>query len=753
MQKAKGKLQNVSFSFTFCFLRFAFWALPITLNAKHIVGGEITYKYVSTEGVNVKLAFTMRIYRDCAGGGVGFDGNAPIGNFIKNGGRYGQVISVPIKQVRKIDAPSYKCLIPPNVCVEEGLYEWEAEFSNQNEGYVVEYQRCCRNETITNVYQPGELGATYSVEITKLSLQSGNSSPVFNTFPPTIICLEKYLDFDHAATDAEGDQIVYKFCLPSGGGGKSMTSGIACNSATPNPPCYPPGGFDVQFKVPTYTVNAPLGGNPIISIDPNTGKITGKPLVQGQFVVGVCAEEYRNGKLLSVLQRDFQFNVAPCVGVIEAKIKADTVIQKNYILNVCGTDSLKIINLSFDPKNVTESFYDIQFGSIKKRFTQWEPIISFPDTGVFAGKLFLNPNSNCNDTIDLTFNVAKSAQALFDLKYDTCVAGAVSFTDKSFSENGKIINWKWNFGDSTEISAQINPTHVYSKPGFKSVNLSVTDAKKCRKDVNRSFNWQPAPAIIIVEPSSKNGCTPLSVLFNNLSTPFDSIYKIKWTFNDSTVSNKPNPTKIFDRAGTYSVGIQITSPIGCSALKNFPNITKARQGTKANFDYSPTKVNTFNNTVNFVDKSENATSWFWYFNSRGYSQLQNPVFTFRDTGLQQIKLITSNVSNCNDTLVKFFNLEQLVSYYLPNVFTPNNDNVNDVYKGVGITLGISAFKFTIWNRWGERIYGSENLTEGWNGKINNFGDDAPSGVYLCVVNYITPSGEYKEVKTYVTLIR
>ena len=710
----------------------------VPLQAKHIVGGEITYKYVSTTGTIVRLAFTMHIYRDCnAVGGAPLDPIAIIGIFVKDQSRIYQKISVDLKTSGKVSAPTYPCLIPPSVCVEEGFYEWQSDLPINTLGYTVEYQRCCRNNTITNINTPGEVGATYSVDITPLALQLKNSSPVFKSFPPTIVCGDQNLKFDHSASDAENDQIVYRFCFPLGGGG-SMTQSD-CAGTTPNPPCNPPGGIPISFKTPNYSFDAPLGGDPVVKIDPNTGLITGKPMVQGQFVVGVCADEYRDGKLLSSLRRDFQFNVADCKPTILAKIKADTVINKNYIISACGVKALTISNLSFDRKYVSDSYFEIQLGATLKKFTDWEPSIDFPDTGVFKGKFYINPGTDCADTINITFNVFSAAKSNFGFKYDTCVAGAIAFLDKSFSSNGKIQKWKWDFGDGSS-SILTNPTHLYKTPGFKSVLLTVVDNKFCTKDTALTFNWQPAPAIIVIEPTAYSGCTPLSVNYKNISSPIDSTYNILWSFSDTTTSNKISPSKTFNAPGDYSVNIKITSPIGCSVSKNFPNIAKVRQGAKADFDFSPTKVTTFNNTVNFTDKSTNASLWYWYFNAKGYSQNQNPIYTFRDSGLQKVKLIAANIYNCTDTIIKFLDVEPLITYYLSNAFTPNNDNKNDVYRGVGITEGIQGFKLSIWNRWGEKIFQTDNLLEGWNGKKNNIGEDAPLGVYLCVVNYLTPRG-------------
>ncbi len=741
--------------FAICLLLFAFCTAPLTLKAKHIVGGEITYKYVSTTNNVVKLAFTMRIYRDCLGNGPQLDARALIGTFVTGGRQYGSTILVPVTMpIPKVDKPTYPCLVPPDVCVEVGLYEWTEDLPINTEGYTIEYQRCCRNETITNIYSPGDVGATYSVQITALSLQLANSSPTFKAFPPIIICVDKDINFDHSATDAEGDQIIYRFCQPQGGGGKTQGGAQnSCATAVPNPPCYPPGGPSVRFKVPTYSFDNPMGGSPQIKIDPNTGLITGVPNVQGQFVVGVCAEEYRNGKLLSVIQRDFQFNVAQCKGVIEGRVKSDTVIRKNYIISVCGIDSLKISNLSFDRKNVTSSYFSIQFGANSVQYNDWEPTVVFPDTGVFRGKFFINPGSTCNDTIDLTFNVFKAAHPNFSIKYDTCISGPISFTDHSVSLNGTITKWKWDFGDSTDFSYAVNPMHLYDLPGQKSPTLTVTDIKKCSKDTTLNFNWQPIPALIVIQPSAAAGCTPLKVFYSNLSKPIDSTYTVKWTFSDSTKYSDISPTKIYDKPGTFSAFLQITSPIGCYTSKNFPNIAKTRQGTVADFDYSPTKVTTFNNQVTFIDKSKEASQWYWYFNQNAFSPLQNPIYTFKDSGLQTVKLITSNASKCTDTIIKYIDVVPFVSYYLPNAFTPNNDNKNDIFKGAGIWEGLEGFKMTIWNRWGERIYITDNPNSGWNGKKNNSGEDEPQGVYLCVVNYFTPRGEFKEIRGYTTLIR
>jgi hypothetical protein len=78
-----------------------------------------------------------------------------------------------------------------------------------------------------------------------------------------------------------------------------------------------------------YSGTYPIDANPALSITPNAGYITGTPTNIGQYVVGVCVSEYRNGVLLSTNKRDFQFNVLFCDAAI-ASIPAQTAFCNGF---------------------------------------------------------------------------------------------------------------------------------------------------------------------------------------------------------------------------------------------------------------------------------------------------------------------------------------------------------------------------------------------------------------------------------------
>jgi gliding motility-associated-like protein len=724
---------------------------PSVLEAKHIVGGEITYTIVAKNATTNRYKFTLKIWRDCyTNGGAQLDAIAQIGIYRSSSSQFIESFGQPLtSRTARLPQPTIPCLIPPDVCVEEGIYIWEKDLPIINDTYIILYQRCCRNETINNINAPGDVGATYYVEITALGQQVGDNSPTFKNFPPIVICANERLNFDHSAVDSEGDQLVYSFCQPLGGGGKG--GGGGCTGVTPSPPCWPAPN-DVSFKMPTYSYQQPLAGDPIVSINAQTGRITGIPQTQGQFVVGVCVQAFRNGKLLGTVHRDFQFNVAKCDPTVKGKVTADSIWVNNYLIKSCGNTTVAVANLSLDRTFINDFRFDVLMNGQIKTFKDWSPTIVFPDTGNYKGNLFLNPGTQCADTINLFFRIWPSVKSDFSIAYDTCVAGPVTFKDKSISPSGEINKWKWSFGDGQDTTLQ-NPIHQYETPGIKKILLSIENEKGCKADTTREIRWMPVPPLLLVEPTSFNGCTPLKVFFNNISKPIDSTYNIKWDFGDGGKGSAISPTYTYQTPGVFSVNLQVTSPIGCTTSRNFPNWIRVKQGTKADFTYSPEQVSTFRNTVTFKDKSQNANFWQWYFDTKGYSIAQNPVFKFQDSGVHKVKLLVSNNAGCTDTLLKLIDVIPQVTYWLPNAFTPNEDGNNDTYRGTGITEGMRNFDLKIFNRWGEQIFHTNDPIEGWNGLKNNKGEPSPLGVYLCLVTYTSPRGQSFELRNYATLIR
>ncbi len=726
------------------------------LLAKHIIGGEVTYVCNG----NNSYTFTMTVYRDCGSDGAPFDPSAAITIFRGNTSPYTQVEdrNVGISSgPTQINPDSNPCMEVPNVCVEKATYQFTTTLAQSNESYHIVYQRCCRNTTINNIVNPDDTGATFTIELTPAGQQVCNNSPVYNDFPPIVICAGVDINFDHSASDVDGDQLVYTFCSPIKGGGVFGTQenpgdANSCQGVMPTPACPPP--FPpVNFISPTYDEQNPMGGSPQVTVDAITGLISGVPDIQGQFVVGVCVEEYRNGQLLSVVSRDFQFNVLSCTPLVDAIIDADEVLdEQNFLILSCGDSTVAFNNESIQQQNISAYEWTFDFGSGNSpTFSEWDPVVEFPGIGSYFGSLVLNPGTVCSDTAFIEVNVLPFIDADFSFVYDTCVSAPVDFTDLSTTGSGVMTDWLWNFGDAM-TSTDTNPSHLYMIPGQLPVTLTVTDINGCTDTEVQTINYFPVPALVVVEPTDFIGCEPLKVTFDNLSFPIDSTYNIIWDFGDSTTTNAVSPCHIYEE-GIYSVSVDITSPIGCETSASWDNWVTVLGSPIAGFDYDPKELNNFDNIANFTDLSEDAITWQWIFDEYATSNEQNPTFEFPDTGVQVVYQIVTHESGCTDTAIVYLDIVPEIRYYLPNAFTPNYDGLNDFFLGTGTFGGITDFKMNIFNRWGELIYETPDPFSGWNGRRFNTGEMSPVGVYVYVASFTGPRGEPVKLKGYATLVK
>ena len=745
-------------------LRFLFIAIAILfageMHSKHIIGGDISYRCLG----NGQYRITMKIYRDCSDPtGASFDPEAVIGIFRReNSGAYtllnGNTILVPLQA--DIDIEPFNdnpCLtIPDDICVQEGTYVFDISLPVVPQSYFITYQRCCRNVTIDNIRNPGEAGATYTMEISPLAQAECNNSPVFNDFPPIVICAGEDINFDHSASDMESDSLVYSFCSPLLGGGTQGTpenpgDATAINGVAPDPPAspvYP----NVQFITPTFSSMNPMSGNPQITIDPMTGLISGVPELIGQYVVGVCVSEFRNGMLISLTRRDFQFNVEDCQPTVVADIREDLKIgDREFLINSCGENIITFENESYQIQNIVGYLWKFDLNGTVDSFTTRDATVVFPGIGEYSGFMVANPGTQCADTAEIFVNVFPEITADFDFTYDTCTAGPVIFTDMSTS-GATITDWDWDFRDGN-TSTTVSPVHEYRIPGDFPVQLKVTDDNLCADSITKNVNYFPVPSVIIIDPSTFLGCAPEDIFFENLSFPIDSTYFIEWDLGDGTISNEISPTHTYDIPGTYSIGLEIVSPIGCRTSAFYPNWVTVRPSPTAGFTFTPMDPNSIRNQVQFFNQSVNEERLFWRFGNFGSSLLENPELLFPDTGVYEISLVAQHSSGCLDTATAIIDIEPVVTYFLPNAFTPNEDNVNDSFKGKGFLDGATNFNMSIWNRWGEMVFNTENPDEGWNGRKNNTGEYLIPGVYLYVVEFLGPRNDIFKYKGYATLVR
>jgi gliding motility-associated-like protein len=729
----------------------AFWFLISTqLLATHIVGGEILYDHLGGNDYRI----TLKIYRDCSSLSP-FDGNGVAGP------AYITVFdaSYNVEGVIDIGAPvitvvppafNNPCInAPNNICIEEGVYTYTLNLPPKTGGYLIVYQRCCRNANIINLVNSNanNEGATYFTKIPGPEEVLINNSPRFTKFPPIYICRDVRLKFDHSASDPDGDQLVYSLTAPFAGLDgccaaikQSGTPGTSSNC--PNPPAicpqnatlppYPP----VLFLSP-FSGSYPIPSNPAFSINPVTGELSGTPTMVAQYAVGVQVQEYRNNVLINTHFRDFQFTVIGCtVNVLSAV--ADQTPQ-------CKGQNLSFINKSLNNSATPVYHWDFGVPTISTDTSNlFSPSYFYPDTGIYILSLITNPGKPCSDTLKKEVYVYPPLEVKFLHPGRQCFKNNAF----NFSPQGTFAaqaSFTWNF------SGNANPTVAVVK-NIEGVNFlqgglfTVTlQAKQfaCRDTFMDTVRVIGRPKAKINNLPGKL-CDPAWVGFSNGSSG-ELPLKYYWSFSNGETSTEFEPKQLFTPAGNYEATLIVETEILCkdtSVYKISPITIYPKPN--AGFIVSPKETSIFEPyiQVSAIPSSENPLSRYFTFGDGSFASNSSTIHTYEAFGNYTITQIVTNTYGCQDTAYESVKILTEFRFWIPNTFTPDNNNLNDVFMPV--TFGISNYSFEIFNSWGQLVFKTKNTEEGWNGTYKN--TESPQGTYIWKISYKNPVTENTEEK-------
>jgi gliding motility-associated-like protein len=138
------------------------------------------------------------------------------------------------------------------------------------------------------------------------------------------------------------------------------------------------------------------------------------------------------------------------------------------------------------------------------------------------------------------------------------------------------------------------------------------------------------------------------------------------------------------------------------------------------------------NPVTLLDNtSTSANTWLWDFGDGNQStNVFSPLHTFPEkAGIYYVTLHIANANGCKDSTVQNISVEQDPLFYVPNAFTPDNNEFNQVFSPVfSDNLIISQYELRILNRWGELLFVSQDPKVGWDGTFK--GKVVQDGVYV-----------------------
>lgn len=364
--------------------------------------------------------------------------------------------------------------------------------------------------------------------------------------------------------------------------------------------------------------------------------------------------------------------------------------------------------------------------------------------GVGSSVVTFDSDSYCTSASTLNIQVTSALSATITPVNPLCVNGSPV---QLVAANA---GGTWS-GNAVNSSGMVTPASL----GVGSFQAVYTIAGSCGGSDMINIQVVPLPQISFTS-SAATGCAPLNVLFNSSSAT--ALSSCVWSIDGVNVGSGCGSFNYnFQTAGCFTIGLQSTDGNGCVNSVSQTDMVCVDLFPEAAFQWSPVTPSLNSPEVNFMNLSLGNTTNLWNINGNTstnpdaqYSVLEASASSF------QACLEVSNQYGCADSICYtiFINREETV--FVPNSFSPNDDGINDVFYPVlsGFNLNEIQYEFGIYNRYGERIFYSEDPEQVWIG--NAFGNEYYAQIdgYTWTLRIITSSfSEPIELKGSVVIIR
>jgi gliding motility-associated-like protein len=382
----------------------------------------------------------------------------------------------------------------------------------------------------------------------------------------------------------------------------------------------------------------------------------------------------------------------------------------------------------------------------------------YNNAGTYRVMLVSIDSATCNisDTAFITVKVGNNevVPAFNFTKLDSCNSLRFRFDNTTTALLPVYTNrtFTWDFGDgSPRVTTGFGSViHTFPSIGSYDVRLIVSDTVFCNSpdSAERTVRINPNVKAIFTTPT--RGCVPYTPVFDNVSLGGISWL---WDFGDGTFSTDFEPVHTYTQVGSYNVRLIAYDSTTCNRIDTSAYFTiTVYPIPTANFTWSPQPPveNTF---TQFTNLSVGATRYLWNFGDGETSVEVNPRHLYNKTDTFPVSLIAFNDADCADTLILPVPAVILPLFDVPTAFTPGRFSGNSYNNGIVKVEGFGIGKMTwrIYNRWGQVVFTSTDVRQGWDGTFK--GVLQPMDVYTYTLDVEFTDGKKARKTGDITLLR
>jgi gliding motility-associated-like protein len=311
----------------------------------------------------------------------------------------------------------------------------------------------------------------------------------------------------------------------------------------------------------------------------------------------------------------------------------------------------------------------------------------------------------------------------FNFSLGPDIVNCVTAEGQTLDAGEEAQSYLWNTGESTQT---INATTT----GDYTVNV-VSPAGCDYSDEISLINSQ-APTLAFSAPNN-GSCPPATFTLNDESIPIESDPIVAWNWQvDGNSYNNSSTTIGLQNSGNYAVTLEVTTELGCIETLTIDDYLNVFSSPTAEFITEPAQLSKCDKTIELINLSTDYDSLSWNFGN-GVTINEDTVstYTYSEVSDYTIALTTVNSLGCEKTFYKQIIPETSIPFFAPNAFTPDEDDLNEVFMPI---LGChDNFEFWVFNRWGENVFYSNDINVGWDGIYKD--QLSPIGIYSWKARY------------------
>jgi gliding motility-associated-like protein len=265
-------------------------------------------------------------------------------------------------------------------------------------------------------------------------------------------------------------------------------------------------------------------------------------------------------------------------------------------------------------------------------------------------------------------------------------------------------------------------------------------------------NALPEPEFTI---ENARGCAPFVAEFLPMTDP--SHLSHLWSFGTGAISASDSATTFtYDEAGTYSVRLTVVDTNGCAGSILRPDVVFVSSGPEPLFTLSSDRISVEAPTFGIGHDPLPAETYQWVLDGDTIGLDAPALWTISaaEVGLYPVCLIATDTLGCANSVCLDLLVDDVLTVYVPNAFTPDGDGVNELFLPSVIGLAPDSYELIIADRWGIPVFTSLDPQQGWNGTMNNSGELLPQAVYVWRLMARDQFGaERREIMGTVTLLK